>query len=285
MGEKMEVMEVQRGVVLRTIEDLKEVSKYFAASGLMPKGLEKPEAVFVAIQMGLEIGLGPMQAVQNVAVINGRPSVWGDAALALIQGSGYLEDFDEQITGSIKGNDLKATCTARRKGRPKPVVREFSLEDAKLAGLFGKTGPWSQYPKRMMQMRARSWALRDLFPDVLKGVRIAEEAQDMPVDAEWEPAEPVSTEALAEPVISEDDLLEDLTTAVRDVLKEDVEQAAVKEYAELCAENAGATMTKLLEQALANVDGFASSFLAHRTKAAKDEQGDGELPLKGKKEK
>jgi hypothetical protein len=74
-----------------------------------------------------------------------------------------------------------AVCVAKRKGR-KPVTARFSVEDAKRAGLWGKQGPWSAYPKRMMQMRARGFALRDAFPDVLKGMITAEEAQDYPSD-------------------------------------------------------------------------------------------------------
>src|SRR3546814_15538068 len=45
----------------------------------------------------------------------------------------------------------------------------------------GKQGPWSQYPQRMRQMRARAWAMRDGFADVLKGIGIAEEVRDFPV--------------------------------------------------------------------------------------------------------
>ena len=37
----------------------------------MPKSIETPEAVFVAMQMGAEIGLSPMASVQNIAVIKG----------------------------------------------------------------------------------------------------------------------------------------------------------------------------------------------------------------------
>jgi hypothetical protein len=54
------------------------------------------------------------------------------------------------------------------------------MEDAEKAGLKGKQGPWTNYPKRMLQMRARSWCLRDVYPDVLRGVHVAEEAQDLP---------------------------------------------------------------------------------------------------------
>ena len=84
---------------------------------------------------------------------------------------------------------MVATCEAKRRGDAEPVVSRFSMADAKRAGLAGKTGPWTQYPKRMLQMRARGFALRDAFPDLLRGFVTAEEAQDYPTP---EPArEPV----------------------------------------------------------------------------------------------
>ena len=49
------------------------------------------------------------------------------------------------------------------------------------AGLWAKSGPWTQYPKRMMQMRARGFALRDKFADALGGLITVEEAQDYQV--------------------------------------------------------------------------------------------------------
>ena len=61
------------------------------------------------------------------------------------------------------------------------------MEDAQKAGLQGKSGPWSQYPKRMRQMRARAFALRDVFPDVLRGMPIAEEVMDTPAERDITP--------------------------------------------------------------------------------------------------
>ena len=163
-----------------SFEGLYRMSKIMAASGLMPKGVQTVEAVFVAVQNGLELGLSPMQAVQSIAVINGRPSIWGDTVLALVRRSGLLDDFQETITGA--GETLAARCTAKRKGEASPIVREFTYADARQAGLLGKDGPWKTYPKRMMQMRARSWVLRDGFGDVLKGLRVTEEVMDYDAD-------------------------------------------------------------------------------------------------------
>ena len=164
------------------LDGLYRLSSCMAKSGLMPKGITSPEQVFVCVQMGLEVGLSPMQAVQNIAPINGRPSIWGDAQLALVRSSGLLDDFEEFYEGTYPNEDFKAVCVAKRKGQKKPIRDEFTLGDAKAAGLLAKGGVWKSYPKRMLKMRPRSWVLRDGFGDVLKGVPQAEEAMDYDMD-------------------------------------------------------------------------------------------------------
>ena len=172
----------RRGFAPATITEAMQFSEMLAGSQMVPRAYQgKPQDVLVCVQWGYEIGLAPMQALQNIAVINGKPSVYGDAAMALVQASPVCEDIEEYFEGEGTPNPV-AVCVAKRKGR-KPVVAKFSVEDAKRAGLWGKQGPWQAYPKRMMQMRARGFALRDAFPDVLKGLITAEEAQDSPDEA------------------------------------------------------------------------------------------------------
>lgn len=161
-----------------SLDDALKISEILAASDFVPKDYQrKPGNILVAMQWGAEIGLQPLQAMQNIAVINGRPSVWGDAMLALVRGSGLLEFIKEELSE----NGTEATCTVKRKGED-AHVSVFTMEDAKKAGLSGKQGPWTQYPKRMLKLRARSYALRDIFPDVLKGMPIAEEEMDKEID-------------------------------------------------------------------------------------------------------
>jgi len=159
-----------------------EFSKLLAESSMVPRAYQgKPQDIMVCVQWGYELGLAPMQALQNIAVINGKPSVYGDAMMALVQASPVCEGIDEHIENEGTPNPV-AVCIAKRKGR-NPVIARFSVEDAKRAGLWGKQGPWQAYPKRMLQMRARGFALRDAFPDVLKGLITAEEAADFPEEA------------------------------------------------------------------------------------------------------
>lgn len=166
-----------RGIEIRSFDELARFCTAVSRSGLAPKGITTPEAIMVAVQAGMEVGLSPFQALQGMAVINGRPSLFGDAALAVVSAHPEFEDIEETIEGT--GDKMVASCVIRRKGRL-PIKRVFSVQDAKNAKLWGKVGPWTDYPQRMLPMRARSWAMRDSFADALKGVGIAEEQSDVP---------------------------------------------------------------------------------------------------------
>jgi hypothetical protein len=170
-----------QGFAPQTMTEAIDFSNMLSKSTMVPKAYQnKPEDVLVAVQWGYELGLAPLQALQNIATINGKPSVYGDAAMALVQNSPVCEDVKEYFEGEGTSNPI-AVCVAKRKNRTE-VISKYSVEDAKRAGLWSKQGPWTQYPKRMLQMRARGFALRDAFPDVLKGLITVEEAQDYPED-------------------------------------------------------------------------------------------------------
>jgi len=172
----------QRGFAPTTLTEAIQFSEMLASSSMVPRAYQgKPNDVLVCLQWGYEMGMAPMQALQNIAVINGKPSMYGDSLMALVQASPACENIEEYFENEGTPNPV-AVCVAKRKGRT-PVIFKFSVEDAKRAGLWGKTGPWQAYPKRMMQMRARGFALRDAFPDVLKGLITAEEAHDWPDEA------------------------------------------------------------------------------------------------------
>jgi hypothetical protein len=172
----------------------------------------KPESCLLAIQHGAELGLSPMQSLQSIAVVNGRPSVYGDTALAVCKGSPVCEWVRETIEG--EGEHMVAVCQAKRRGDAQPVESRFGVAEAKKAGLWGKQGPWTQYPRRMLQMRARGFALRDAFPDVLRGLVTAEEAADYThVETEpvrvTQPTPPVADDAAMQKARAAIDLAKD----------------------------------------------------------------------------
>lgn len=194
-----------------------QFAEVMSKSNLVPKEFAgNPGNILVAVQWGAELGLQPMQAMQNIAVINGRPSLWGDSVIALVKASPACEYVVEEAS------DDQATCRVKRKGEPEQT-RVFTKADAQKAGLLSKPGPWTQYPKRMMQMRARSWALRDVFPDVLRGMPIAEEVMDIPAEKDVSPPKTATAiaEAARQPVIEStqerDNLIFDLEAVAQDL--------------------------------------------------------------------
>ena len=183
---------VRLGMAPQTFEEGYRLAQLMASTQLVPKDFQgKPAEVLVAIELGMEVGLAPMQALQSIAVINGRPSIWGDGFLALIMSARPYKDHEEfyEVDGErrdgLTAEDFKkpttaAVCTFWRHDKAKPVTSRFTVAQAAKAGLIGKQGPWTTYPDRMLKMRARSWAGRDCFPDILRGIRTAEEAFDTP---------------------------------------------------------------------------------------------------------
>lgn len=190
----MELQITTGGLTPTNLGEAMQLAEILAQSTIVPKDYQRnPGNILVAIQWGAELGLAPMQAMQNIATINGRPSIWGDAMLALVKNSPEFVSIKEEYVG--EADDLTAVCTVKRRSADGSIhehVATFSMEDARKAGLLGKQGPWTQYPKRMLQMRARGYALRDMFPDVLKGLRTTEEVRDMPPEKDMGEVEEVA---------------------------------------------------------------------------------------------
>src|SRR5271157_5591979 len=168
------------------------LAKLLASSDFVPKDFKgKPGNCFLAMQMGAELGVPPLQALQNIAIINGRPSIWGDLALAVVQAHPDYEDHKEFFSGTPFNDDYTAVFQIKRKGSGWHETK-FSVADAKTAKLWNKRGynggdtPWITNPKRMLQMRSRGFGLRDKFADALKGMKLAEEIMDIPPDTRQE---------------------------------------------------------------------------------------------------
>lgn len=178
-------------IVPTDMDSCYRLAKAVCMAQMAPAGLDTPEKAMVAIMHGLELGLTPMAALQRIAVVNGRPTIWGDGAIGLVRASGLAEYIKEWIEGD--GDARTAHCEAKRRGDPNPSSGKFSIADAKRAGLWSpearvrrknragesyekdNDSPWHRYPERMMQMRARAFALRDGFADVLGGLYLREE--------------------------------------------------------------------------------------------------------------
>jgi DNA-directed RNA polymerase subunit RPC12/RpoP len=183
---------------------MKTVSQIILQSKLAPDSFQTSEQIFVGLQAGAECGLKPMQSLNSIVVIKGKPTLWGDAALALVKKSGlceYVKEYFELKGVRLSEKDLQyadligypdeliAVCETKATRDPEPVISYFSVADAKLARLWAKKGkqggitPWCTHPKRMLKYKARAFNLRENFPDVLYGMHLTEEMQgEEPLD-------------------------------------------------------------------------------------------------------
>lgn len=176
------LMANSNGMVLgASLEERFRVCNLYAKSGMMPKGYDTPEKVFAGIQYALELGFKdkPLTALRNIAIINGQPSLWGELPLALVMSSGQLTFKDEYFVNT-KGERLPAVCAVEdvyaavcvleRKGFGR---QEFAFTQDDRTKL-GVAAIWQQFTKIMMKRKARAIGLKDLFPDSLMGITIAE---------------------------------------------------------------------------------------------------------------
>lgn len=169
-----------RAIVPRDVDEAWRYAGMIMAARMAPPSYKSQSEVLIGIVKGLELNMTPLTALSAICVINNRPTVWGDGAVGLLWASGKVEDFkewEEEVDGI-----MTAFCEITRKGSPTPIKRSFSQADAMAAGLATKKGPWTEYPRRMRQMRARAWAIRDGFADVLTGLAITEEVLDYRAD-------------------------------------------------------------------------------------------------------
>jgi len=261
------------GLVPTNFEQSYRMAKIMAASGLMPKGIQTPEAVFVAMQMGAEIGLSPMASVQNIAVIHNRPGLYGDVALAVVRASGELEVFEEWSGGERKTPEWTYYCKIKRRGG-KEVTGSYSWAEACEAGQ-DKADPlssWKKWTNRMMQFKARNFVLRDYFTDILKGIRIAEDNVDA---IDMEPTEEKNGSAtyqVAAP-ITDDPIETGLDTgspafdiAVTERYSDEKDIVSIMTFVKLTADANKTSVEALKDRAMNNWEEFIKAFDSWKAK-------------------
>lgn len=162
----------------QSIAEVRALCESFAKTDFVPKAFRgKPDAIMVVGAMGARLGVDVFSAMAGIADINGKPCVYGDLMLAVVLNHPQCEDVLESFDGQPYEDTFRAICTVKRKGKA-PKSASFSVIEAKEAGLWKKAGPWTSTPQRMLQMRARSFALRDSFADALAGFHSREEMED-----------------------------------------------------------------------------------------------------------
>jgi len=182
-------------------ETLWKLSQRISNTPFVPTALRgKNEAVLACVLYGAELGLGPMQSLNSIHVIEGRTAMSPELMRAMVARHGHRIDVIENSNDvcEVKGTraDTGSTATVR-----------WTLDDAKMAGLAGKNN-WKTYPRAMLLARATSELCRIVFPDVIAGLSYTPEEVASIAGVEYEeptiPAAPV----IEKPIVLDDEIIE-----------------------------------------------------------------------------
>lgn len=176
------------------LEMMWRLSQRVSNTPFVPTGLRgKPESVLACILYGAELGIGPMQSLNSIHVIEGRTAMSPELMRAMVARHGHRIDVLENSATvcEVKGvrSDTGSTATVR-----------WTMEDAKLAGLAGKNN-WKNYPRAMLLARATSELCRIVFPDIIAGLSYTPEEVASIEGVEYVPEDAVAE--VSAPVIDE----------------------------------------------------------------------------------
>lgn len=226
---KKSIIEISGGSIqLKTLDEMYRWAQYVIDSELAPKAYKKPTAVIVAVQLGIELGFpGPMTSLKAIDVIEGIPTLKGQAAMALCWSKGVFKEV-EPLHYSGEGDEYKVTFVAWRKGNAQPLVTEYSITDARKAKLLGKQN-WEKSPKEMLGWRAIGKWMKLYASDVTLGMPLFEEAIDYDIQP-LKPSAPELKPGDAAPLEFADAIIvEEVTTPVTSSAAQPIETEVVKD--------------------------------------------------------
>lgn len=155
-----------------------KIAQTLAKSKMVPVSIQgKPEDIFAILVMGAEIGIKPMQALNSINVIQGKPTISPQLMMAMIRGKlpGCVID--------IKSNEEAQTVTCRT-ARSKDELANglyyeavWDMDRAKRMGLSSKDN-YIKQAKTMLTWRSVAESCRITFPDIIMGLYCPEEFQD-----------------------------------------------------------------------------------------------------------
>jgi len=170
-----------KGITVRTSGELMELAGIMHRGGLNGPGMGSPEAVAIMLGAAMELGIPLMNASNSIKVLGGKPSVYGSVGWSILR---RHPDYDtHEAIHEGDGDNRCAVIRSKRKQETKWRETRYSVADAKRAQLWGKKGPWTTNPDRMLTWRALGFHLADWWSEVLNGMNLAEAVDDFATES------------------------------------------------------------------------------------------------------
>lgn len=167
---------------LQSFELLQRAAKLFASSSLVPKEYQGnlPNCV-IALNMAQRLGADPLQVMQNLYVVHGRPGWSSQFLIATFNQCGRFTAMKFEFFGE-QGKDswgCRAFATEKKTGE-RIVGSDITIKLAKDEGWFAKNGSkWKTMPQQMLTYRAASFLVRAYAPELSMGLQTQEELRDV----------------------------------------------------------------------------------------------------------
>lgn len=166
----------------KSFNHMQRVAKMLSSSSLVPesyRGDKNMANVMVALEMANRVGASPLQVMQNLNVIKGKPSWSSQFIISSINSCGKFNRLKFDIAG--KGMDMKCTAWAIEKETGDRLDGvEITMQMAKDEGWLNKEGSkWKTMPELMIRYRAAAFFGRLYVPEIMMGMLTMEELQDM----------------------------------------------------------------------------------------------------------
>ena len=178
--QKKEIQVENGNYVLNTVQDQLAFANYLMNQGLVSDTFKKPSQLVLAIQACKDLGL-PNSCLKDFYVIGGRPAIYGDTFLALMHGSGLVEEFivsffDEtgETIGLPKKGQVYFGCAieVKRKGAKKESLITYTMDDKELSRNNNPT--WNKSQRDMLFRRAAGRVAKWIFADAIRGIEMGD---------------------------------------------------------------------------------------------------------------
>ena len=165
---QMTVVNQNNLTAMTNIKPMLEFATHLVKSGFLPTAVNTAEKALAIILTGNELGIPPMQALRQIHVIQGKPTM----SVELMLGFAYSR-IPGFICEVLESNNTHCVVKMSRPNHT-PYTHTFTMEDARNLGLTGKDN-WKKQPAVMLRWRCISAALKVVAPDEISGLYTPEE--------------------------------------------------------------------------------------------------------------